>query len=112
MKKMLLIFFLICFPVLSEGQISEDVFRNPSREYGPMTWWHWINGNVTKEGIRKDLIAMHKNGMRGVQMFNVHIYLPKGPLKYGSDQWIDYVKYAVEICDSLKFPTPSYQLFE
>lgn len=101
MKKMLLIFFLICFPVLSEGQISEDVFRNPSREYGPMTWWHWINGNVTKEGIRKDLIAMHKNGMRGVQMFNVHIYLPKGPLKYGSDQWIDYVKYAVEICDSL-----------
>ena len=89
------------FPLLTEAQVSEKMFASPTREYGPMTWWHWINGNVTRDGIRNDLIAMHRNGMRGVQMFNVHIYLPKGPVKFGSDQWVELVKYAVETCDSL-----------
>lgn len=93
---------LLSSPLLSIGRgVSERTFAKPEREYGPMTWWHWINGNVTREGIRNDLVAMHRNGMRGVQMFNVHIYLPKGPVKFGSDQWVELVKYAVETCDSL-----------
>lgn len=26
------------------------------------TWWHWINGNVSKDGIKKDLDAMAEMG--------------------------------------------------
>ena len=34
---------------LSAG-LSRETFRNPPQEAKPHTWWHWMNGNVTKEG--------------------------------------------------------------
>ncbi|MEN9974856.1 MAG: hypothetical protein RLZZ282_862, partial [Verrucomicrobiota bacterium] len=30
-------------------------FHHPPDAAKPMTWWHWIDGNVTREGITKDL---------------------------------------------------------
>lgn len=84
------------------AKISEDQFRKPTESINrPLTWWHWINGNVTKDGIRKDLIDMKRVGIAGVQLFDTHMYLPKGPVRYGSDKWYDYVNYAIRTCDSL-----------
>lgn len=80
---------------------SVHTFKTPARDYGPMTWWHWINGHITREGIRKDLSAMHDAGLRGVQVFNTHMYLPKGPVKFGSEEWHGMISYALHVCDSL-----------
>ena len=80
---------------------SVQTFKTPARDYGPMTWWHWINGHITREGIRKDLSAMHDAGLRGVQVFNTHMYLPKGPVKFGSEEWHGMISYALHVCDSL-----------
>jgi len=49
-------------PPLSSGLIGADTerwgnFRNPLREAWDATWWHWIQGNASKEGITKDLEA-------------------------------------------------------
>ena len=30
-------------------------FRAPSADARPQVWWHWMNGNVTKEGIYKSI---------------------------------------------------------
>jgi len=30
-------------------------FRDPPNSARPRVWWHWMNGNVTEDGIRKDL---------------------------------------------------------
>lgn len=82
--------------------LSEAMFKNPSdNQYKPLTWWHWINGNITKEGIRKDLTDMKNTGIGGVQLFDTHMYLPVGPIRYGTDAWYDHVKYAIKVCDSL-----------
>lgn len=81
--------------------LDKNTFASPGLDYGPMTWWHWINGNVTREGISKDLHAMHDVGIRGVQMFNTHMYLPKGPVEFASDEWFDLVHHAIATCDSL-----------
>lgn len=81
--------------------VSDTQFNKPDRDYAPMVWWHWINGNITKDGIRKDLLALHKVGIRGVQVFNVHMYMPEGFIQFGSAQWVDITKFAIEICDSL-----------
>ena len=80
---------------------SVQTFKAPARDYGPMTWWHWINGHITREGIRKDLSAMHDAGLRGVQVFNTHMYLPKGPVEFGSEEWHGMISYALHVCDSL-----------
>ena len=41
------------------GQSPEDAlergFENPSDSAKPRVWWHWMNGNITKEGIKLDL---------------------------------------------------------
>jgi len=58
-----------------------------------MVWWHWINGNITKEGIRADLEDMKRVGIGGAQILDVEIYLPEGPVRYNSDSWHEHVQY-------------------
>lgn len=79
-------------------------FVEPASEYGPRTWWHWINERVTKEGITKDLEAMKTMGYKGVHMVN----LPQGGAEWtvgddvvGSDLWYEKVDFAVEECARL-----------
>lgn len=99
--------FIACYILLASNlvgqtqELSSAIFKTPSGMAKPLTWWHWINGNVTKEGIRKDLLDMKRVGIGGVQLFDVHMYLPKGPVRYGSDVWYDHVNYAIRMCDSL-----------
>jgi len=38
-------------------------FQNPPLSARPHTWWHWMNGNVTAEGITADLEAMKEVGI-------------------------------------------------
>lgn len=37
----------------------EAGFLNPPHESRPMVLWHWMNGNISKDGIKKDLQWMH-----------------------------------------------------
>lgn len=79
----------------------ETVFQKPPLAARPLGWWHWINGNVTKEGIRADLEDMKRVGMGGAQILDVEIYLPKGPVRYGSDSWHEHVQYAIKTAAEL-----------
>lgn len=79
----------------ASGEI-ESAFKNPPLAARPLGWWHWINGNVTKEGIDADLENMKEIGMGGVQMFDVEIYMPEGPVRYGTDEWHEHVQHAVK----------------
>lgn len=81
--------------------LSAAQFSQPANQYKPLTWWHWINGNVTKAGIKKDLLDIKRVGIGGVQLFDTHMYLPKGPVRYGTDVWFEHVRYAMQLCDSL-----------
>ncbi len=70
----------------SLGKSSADPlaasFTNPPLSARPQTWWHWMNGMVTKEGITADLEAMKQVGIGGAQMFTVDQGIPAGPAKY------------------------------
>lgn len=84
---------ILCRP-LSANEL-ETGFASPPRDARPLGWWHWINGNVTIEGIDADLEAAKTAGMGGVQMFDVEIYAPPGPVRYGSDAWFAHVHHAI-----------------
>jgi hypothetical protein len=73
----------------------EAGFDAPPAVARPLTWWHWIAGNVTKAGITADLTAMKEAGIAGVQLFDAGIYLPDGPVRYGTDNWHDHVQFAI-----------------
>jgi hypothetical protein len=44
-------------------------FESPPDSAWPRVWWHWMNGNITKEGIKLDLEWMHRVGINGFQNF-------------------------------------------
>ena len=44
-------------------------FKNPPQSARPRVWWHWMNGNITQEGIKLDLEWMHRVGVVGFQNF-------------------------------------------
>lgn len=82
--------------ILATADPLADGFRNPPNSAKPHTWWHWMDGNVTKEGLTADLEAMKQVGIGGAQMFTVAQGIPKGPVDYNSQQWRDMVAHAVK----------------
>ncbi len=81
--------------VLTQG------FATPPNSAKPHTWWHWMDGNVTREGITADLEAMKSAGVGGAQIFNVSQDIPTGPVGFMSPQWKSLVKFAASEADRL-----------
>lgn len=71
-----------------------DGFRSPSHAAKPHTWWHWINGNVSKAGITADLEAMAAVGLGGAQMFDAGLFMPTGGVPFATEAWFDHVVHA------------------
>jgi hypothetical protein len=76
-------------------------FASPPDSARPQTWWHWMNGNITKEGITADLEAMKHVGINGVEVFNVSEGIPDGPAPYMSEQWLELFRFAGAEADRL-----------
>src|SRR6185437_4506851 len=76
-------------------------FRSPPASAKPQIWWHWMNGNVTKEGIAADLEAMQRVGIGGVEIFNASEGIPAGPVKFNSPEWHDMFSFAVKEANRL-----------
>ncbi|MBQ9169562.1 MAG: hypothetical protein IJ148_01885 [Bacteroidaceae bacterium] len=45
-------------------------FKQPDRIFYPETWFHFINGNIRREGITQDLEAIAASGIQGIQFFH------------------------------------------
>ncbi|HET7103611.1 MAG TPA: glycosyl hydrolase [Terracidiphilus sp.] len=79
-------------------------FENPPESAKPRVWWHWMNGNITKEGIKLDLEWMHRAGVGGFQNFDAALFTPqvvKTRLAYMTPGWKDAFKYATTLADQL-----------
>ncbi len=92
---------LLFFTVPARADSLEAGFQNPPDSAKPHTWWHWMNGNVTKEGITLDLEAMKRVGIGGAQIFNVDCGIPDGPVKMMSAEWRELMLHAVREADRL-----------
>jgi len=49
---------------------DQSSFVKPPKVHYPETWFHFIDGNVAREGIRKDLEAIAGADISGVQLFH------------------------------------------
>jgi len=76
-------------------------FQSPPASARPRTWWHWVSGNVSSEGITADLLAMKEIGLGGCQLFTVDQSAVKGPVKFMSPEWRGFVKQALGEADKL-----------
>lgn len=80
-------------------------FQTPPKDARPQVWWHWMDGNVSKEGIRKDIEWMKRNGIGGFHQFDAGgVNMPRAAkvkLPYLSDGWKDAFRFALNLADSL-----------
>lgn len=75
-----------------------SLFRSPERIFFPETWFHYVNGNVDREGITADLEAIAAAKLAGVQFFHGGGFSDgwKGvtePVYCLSDQWESLVRH-------------------
>ena len=79
-------------------------FMDPPKSARPRVWWHWMNGNITKEGIRKDLLWMDEAGVVGFHNFDAGLETPQiveRRISYMTPEWKDCFNYAIDLADSL-----------
>ena len=100
---------LACKSVNNNNAEPEEVFRqikanfhNPEPASGVNCWWWWLNGNVNKAAITKDLEAMKSRNFYGAMIFDAGGFnhrgnrdIPDGPL-YGSDPWNELFVFALD----------------
>jgi len=97
---------LLACTALAGPALADDLadgFRDPPQSARPRVWWHWLNGNVTKDGIDKDLDWMARMGIGGVQNFDANLQTPQivpERLVYMTEGWKDAFRHAVRTADA------------
>lgn len=72
-------------------------FLDPPDSARPRVWWHWIGGNITQDGIAKDLAWMKRVGIGGMQNFDVGLtsrQIVEHRLAFMTAEWKDAFHFA------------------
>lgn len=97
------------FILIAQEQTDSNLYNNfksPPSTARPRVWWHWLNGNITQEGIYKDLMWMKRAGIVGFQNFDANLETPQiveNRLVYMTPKWKEAFRYAIHLADSLNF---------
>ncbi|MGB9745660.1 MAG: glycosyl hydrolase [Bacteroidales bacterium] len=99
-------FILMITGCQRQGSILlREKFKHPSSTEQVRVWWHWMDGNITKEGITRDLEAMKQQGVSQATVLNVGLFggkdfgIPR--VKFNSPEWYDMFRWAVQEADRL-----------
>ncbi len=96
------VLFITCLRLI--GQNLEQSFRTPPDSVKPWVFWFWINGNISQEGITKDLEALKEIGINGVIWMEVSgpWWAPEGKIEAGSTKWHEAMQWAISEADRLE----------
>lgn len=68
----------------------ESGFKNPSNQVQTSVYWYWISGNISEEGVKKDLYAMKEVGINRAFIGSMGvegIETPYEKVAFGSEEW-------------------------
>ena len=91
--------------VAAQTTLQEQFTQLSSDEARPWTFWYWMFGAVTREGITADLEAMKRVGLGGAYLMPIKS-VAQGPQFGGkaeqlSPEWWDMVRFSMEEADRL-----------
>jgi len=94
------IFMLGLFACVSvQGDNVESLMeglKNIPAESKPGVYWYFIDGNLDKDAMTKDLQSMQDVGISSVIFLEVDMGFAKGPNKFMSEKWQDLFVHAVQ----------------
>jgi len=81
----------------------EKGFADPPQQVGVRCWWWWLNSNVTKGAITRDLEEMKAKGFSGAMIFDAGTELrwgpdqpvPNGPM-FAGPAWLELFGHALK----------------
>lgn len=89
----------------SSGPVGADRlaegFANPPLDSRPGVYWYFMDGNLSREGITKDLETMKKAGIGYVIFLEVQVGVPRGNVDFMSEEWMQTFEWAVSECRRL-----------
>lgn len=95
-RAMLTVLGVVALSAMSFAGDLAAGFREPPLSAWPQAWWHWMDGNISREGIKADLEAMKAAGVGGATILDISGGLPPGPIETVSPEWFALVQYALE----------------
>ncbi|MES2795994.1 MAG: glycosyl hydrolase, partial [Bacteroidota bacterium] len=105
MMKSKLFIMAFCLFIFSQNfaqTLLNSSFQTPPNSAKPRVWWHWMNGNISKDGIQKDLEWMSRVGIGGFQNFDAALFTPvvvPKKIVFMTPEWKDAFKFTVELAD-------------
>ena len=107
-RRLIWVLFLLTFSnvILAQelGNELERGFQTPPNSSFPRTWWHWTNGNITLDGITKDLEWMKEVGIAEFQLADVSFGYGQNVDKkilFGTKEWLEAVHHSAKEADRL-----------
>jgi len=96
-------FFFGCSkkPVQSDIKTLKEAFLNPPDSARPGVYWYFMDGNLSKDGMTKDLESMKKAGIGNLIFLEVNVGIPRGSVDFLGNQWQELFKHAVNECERL-----------
>lgn len=88
------------------AELSKEEFRNPPLQARPSCFWSWLNGNVDRRQITRELEEMKAKGMRGGIIWDIGAtidpekIIPAGPQFLGPES-LDSIHYTMDVAQRL-----------
>ncbi|MGC8551087.1 MAG: glycosyl hydrolase [Acidobacteriaceae bacterium] len=77
-------------------------FHMPPESARPRVWWHWMNGNISRKGIKLDLEWMHRIGLGGIDTIDASLATPQvvpHRIIYMTPEWKSDFLYATQLAE-------------
>ena len=83
------------------SSMLERGFVAPPDSVKISTYWYWISGNVSKEGVAEDLRSMKAAGIDRAYIGNIGDDVPYGPVELMSEPWWEILHTALKTATEL-----------
>ncbi len=89
------------FPKAPAPVSLEEGFQHPPDDYRPGVYWYFMDGNLSKASITRDLESMKRAGIGYVTFLEVNVGVPRGPVDFLGDAWKGIFTHAVREAERL-----------
>lgn len=88
-------------PSIACSATMEEEFLNPPDAARPGVYWYFMDGNLDRDEMIRDLDAMKEAGLGHVVHLEVNVDVPRGPVVSLSPRWLEMFRDAVRHAEKI-----------
>ncbi|MBN1290642.1 MAG: glycosyl hydrolase [Candidatus Latescibacteria bacterium] len=86
---------------ISHAATFEEEFENPPLSARPGVYWYFMDGNLNRDEMTHDLESIKEAGLGNLVFLEVDVGVPRGPVKFMSEEWQNLFAHAVHEAERL-----------